>query len=235
MLERFIRRTENEKQPTNGTNIRFHHLTHWCDLVVFYHEKFPKDIWEYDGKDLEIIKYSIHRFLERGIESYIGIQHFLQKSNITDERMQALADLKNLNDVLGSTDISRNEVKKRWSESGTKLAMQIAKNKDMRIIINEQKDNLCNSCAVGKHCGTNIFKKFLFDRDSAYQEVLAGLVENNNSNWAGSGRLTLLADDNISLTGSLLFDKKFLSQVEETTLNRFPKNFKNREFRYDHT
>lgn len=214
-----------EKEPVfDGLNIRLHHLVHWSNLVDLYHKRFTKNLWDLSPDELQNAKYRLGKRVEKMTNFFVDKLHIYQdiKDNMHESDF-VQNRLRYLNDILGSSQEKNNFVAKNWLTSQVNIVLEIAKNKNVEILLSHDKDGICNSCAVGKHCNT------LFPvRDIAYKKILLNML-NESSYWKDKGKYEILKNKDIIVSGQLLFDKQFLSVVENNMLVRYPLLIKTRE------
>lgn len=229
MLERISPDFTPEKEIFTGPNIRFHHLVYWAGVVDLYHQKFDKDLWDLNSSELKNVKYSLGKRIEKTTDDFVtSFNKYKDINDTMHESHHVQTKLRYLTDVLGSNEQSHELVAKKWSDSQLGLVTEIAKNKDVQILLSFQKDGICNSCATGQHCNINIFDVLRLDRDTAYQTVLLDML-GGTKYWIDKGSYTILKNNDVVVSGELLFDRQFLSVVENNVIIRFPRTLKGRE------
>lgn len=231
MLERFLGNFGKEKEVFNGPKIRFHHLSDWAVLVDYYHSRFSKSLWNCDPSELKSALTGIKRKSERLSGGLVEAYNWFAETRVPLEKeLYKQKQLKYLRDVVGVSDQSHKKVVKSWSQSQLDIIGSIAKDKNTKILISDQKDGICDSCAIGSHCKDTIFTGSFFDRDDAYQLVVLDLLKHDF--WKKRGGFEVLDNNYVILSGQILFDKKFLSVVEKNVSIRFPYLFKDKEIVY---
>ena len=229
MLERIFGNFNPEKEVFAGPNIRFHHLVYWVGIVDLYHKKFDKDLWDLNSNELKNVRYRLGKRIGKTTNDFVtSFNKYKEMNDTMHESHQVQTRLRYLTDVLGSSKQTHELVAKKWSDSQLGLVAEVAKNKDVHILLSFQKDVICDSCAEGLHCNLNLYDVLGLGRDTAYQKVLLRML-GGTSYWVGKGEYTILKNNDIVISGELLFDRQFLSVVENNAILRFPRALKGRE------
>lgn len=228
MLERISVDFTPEKEAFSGSNIRFHHLVFWSDIVNLYHKRFDNPPWNLGDDELKKVRYRVGKQIAQTTDYFV--ERFKKYQDINDtmhESMDVQTRLRYLTDVLGRREETQKLVAQKWLDSELNLVMKIAENKDIEILLSRKEDGICNSCAVGRHCNVGTFEYLGFGGDSMYQKILLDILSDTDY-WNDKGNFEILKNNDRVISGELLFDKQFLSVVENNLAIKYPHFIKSR-------
>lgn len=203
-------RTERRELLTNPFVIRFHHMVLWWDFASAYLNKMGQiPPWDLPENERTQAFNFAELFIGDDIKRWSYARDYLE-SNV--EGPDEIKKLKYLYDLQGPTDETLQAASELRKGVYTNFLTIALADPNAKIQLTLDKDNYCDTCAIGKHCKRGLLATiFKNDRDYVFRKALGVFVKEGKFD----GGLGKDGNGNFYITPKLLFDKNFFSSFWE--------------------